>query len=281
VNTKTAFSPEEMKAIYPNEKVGLLATINPDGLPHLTLITSFRAKTPTQLMWGQFVEGESKKHIARNPRTGWLIMTMDQRMWRGKADYHQALREGEDYIAYNDIPMFRYNSYFGVHTVHYMDVREFRGPEKLALGAIIPASLLTGAAKATILAGPGERVLNPWSEKMFNRMDSIKFLGFLDADGYPVIVPLLQCRAADSRRLVFSPLAYGKDLARLPEGAPAAVFAMNMQMEDVLARGLFRGMHRRALINLGMIELDWVYNSMPPKMGQIYPPVELTAVTDF
>lgn len=278
---KKAFSPEETTAFFPNEKVGLLATVNPQGLPHLTLITSFRVKAPTQLMWGQFVEGESKKHITENPRTGWLVMTMDKRLWRGKADYRHALKEGPDYIAYNDIPMFRYNSYFGVHTVHYLDVVEFQGPEKLALGRIIPAALLTGAAKATITAAPGERVMNPWSEKMFNRMDAIKFLGFVAEDGYPVIVPLLQCRAADSRRLVFSPLAYGADLTRLPTGAPAAVFAMNMQMEDVLVRGTFHGYRRRSLVTLGMIELDWVYNSMPPKMGQIYPPVELTAITDF
>jgi hypothetical protein len=30
-----------------------------------------------------------------------------------------------------------------------------------------------------------------------------------------------------------------------------------------------------------VLDIDWVYNSMPPSHGQIYPEVELEAVTDF
>jgi hypothetical protein len=30
-----------------------------------------------------------------------------------------------------------------------------------------------------------------------------------------------------------------------------------------------------------MIDLEWVYNSMPPVPGQIYPPTELEPVVNF
>jgi hypothetical protein len=29
------------------------------------------------------------------------------------------------------------------------------------------------------------------------------------------------------------------------------------------------------------VKVDWVYNPMPPKPQQIYPPVKVEAVTDF
>ena len=46
------FSEADIKALEPTMKIGLLATVNPEGLPHLTLISSLRANTPTQLIMG-------------------------------------------------------------------------------------------------------------------------------------------------------------------------------------------------------------------------------------
>ena len=44
-------------------KIGLLATVTPEGLPHVTLISSLMACAPQQLAFGQFTEGFSKQHI--------------------------------------------------------------------------------------------------------------------------------------------------------------------------------------------------------------------------
>ena len=46
-------------------------------------------------------------------------------------------------------------------------------------------------------------------------------------------------------------------------------------------RGTFTGFSRRALFKLGAVDIDWVYNSMPPAHGQIYPEIELKPVTEF
>jgi hypothetical protein len=32
---------------------------------------------------------------------------------------------------------------------------------------------------------------------------------------------------------------------------------------------------------VGVVEIDWVYNPMPPVPGQVYPPVELLPVVEF
>ena len=43
----------------------------------------------------------------------------------------------------------------------------------------------------------------------------------------------------------------------------------------------FTGYRRYAGIEAGAIEIDWVYNSMPPKPGPIYPVKTLTPIETF
>ena len=52
-----------MSAFEESAKIGLLATVDPQGLPHVSLITSIQAKSPDALMFGQFSEGLSKQHV--------------------------------------------------------------------------------------------------------------------------------------------------------------------------------------------------------------------------
>ncbi len=59
------------------------------------------------------------------------------------------------------------------------------------------------------------------------------------------------------------------------------VRVLTMGMEDVLVRGTFHGFKRFRFMKLGTVDIEWVYNSMPPGHGQIYPPVALKPVTEF
>ncbi len=71
-----------------------------------------------------------------------------------------------------------------------------------------------------------------------------------------MIVPLLQCQAADSRRLAFSTLAYGQEISGLQPGQPLAVFGLTMAMESVLARGTFGGFRRVFGVKTGSMDID-------------------------
>jgi hypothetical protein len=276
------FDENDLKYFEPEAKVGLIATLNPEGLPHVTLITALQAKTSAKLIWGQFSEGQSKQNVQTNPKTGFLIMTLDRNLWRGKALWTSSATHGEDYEMFNNKPMFRYNAYFGIHTVHYMDLMETYGREALPLLRIGLASILTKAAKsAARKVSSADRILKPWAEGLFNRLNSIKFICYTGEDGYPVVIPLIQCQAADSTRLAFSPLAYQDELAALRQGCNVAVFGLTMDMEDVLVRGVFTGLEKHRGITLGCVNINWVYNSMPPKPGQIYPVPELRPVINF
>ena len=54
------FSAADIEALRPLLKIGLLATVNGDGQPHLTLLSSLQANTTRQMIFGQFTEGLSK-----------------------------------------------------------------------------------------------------------------------------------------------------------------------------------------------------------------------------
>ena len=279
--TKTIFDKQDIDAFEPAEKIGVVASVNPQGLPHVTLITSLRANGPTQITLGEFCKGLSKQNIQSNPKIGFLVLILDKKMWRGKARWTHLKKEGSEYQKYNEIPMFRYNAYFGINTVHYLDLIETTGPQQLPMSRIIPAALLTKLAKGAAKTGHQEPILKPLAENIFNKLDSLKFMVRIGTDGYPVITPLIQCQAADSRRLVFSPFAYKEELDAFPAGETVAVFGLTMQMEDVLIRGTFQGYERRRYLKIGQIDIEWVYNSMPPAHGQIYPEIELKPVAQF
>jgi hypothetical protein len=267
----TQLSQEDMSAFEESAKIGLLATVNPQGLPHVSLITSIQAKSPDQLMFGQFSEGLSKTHVKSNPRAGFLVMSREKELWRGKARWSGEAKSGEDYEMYNRKPMFRYNSYFGIHTVHYLDLVELSGKESLSAAGVAIGSLVTALARRFAAAEKPETILRPWAEKHVTKLGTLKFLSYVGGDGYPEIVPVVPCQAARSARLVFAPTVHRAELTAIPTGATVAVFALNLQMESVLIRGRFTGYRYYAGLRAGAIDVDWVYNSMPPMQGPIYP----------
>ncbi len=278
---KRVFNEQEMKAFEPAEKIGLVATVNPEGLPHISLITSIMASKPDQLILGQFCKGLSKEYMQRNPHVAFLIMTMDKRIWRGKAKWTHLKKEGPEYERYNETPMFRYNTYFGINTVHFLDLVEASDALDLPMPKVVLSAILTRVTKGFAATGVTDSILKPFAEDLFNQMDSLKFLAYVGTDGFPVIVPVIQCQAADSRRLAFHPMAFGNELKRISEGVPVAVFGLTMKMEDVLIRGVFRGFRRMIGPKIGTIDIEWVYNSMPPAHGQIYPEQPLQPVLEF
>jgi len=272
------FSERDIAAFEPEAKIGLLATVDPEGRPHLTLITSLRAKTPTQLMFGQFTEGRSKAHLAHDPHVGFLVMSAEREVWRGTARWTHSVREGEDYVLYNQQPMFRYNTYFGIHTVHYLDLVDFTGSAHLALPRIVAGSLAAKAAGG--LHRPARPILKPWARSHLAALGTLKFLAHVDRDGFPRIIPVVPVYPAGNR-LLFVPTVHRDELEAIDAGTSIAVLALNLQMESVLVRGTFAGFRRVRGVRAGAIGIDWVYNTMPPLPGQVYPEVPVRAVEQF
>jgi hypothetical protein len=277
----TTFSEEDIQSTRPELKIGLLATVTPEGLPHVTLLSSLMACGPAQMCFGQFTEGISKKHILTNPKAGFLIMSLDRNVWRGKASYTRFAKAGPEYDYYNNVPMFRYNAYFGVHTVYYLCLLGQSGKSPLPMNRIIFAAVQTMLARRLGRKPGTQSVLNTWTRAFLDKIDNLKFLCYVDADGYPVLIPAIQTQSLDNQHVVFSTSVYADELAALPAGIPLAVFSMALTMEDVLLRGTYLGIHRLGGLRAGLVQVDWVYNPMPPVPGQIYPPVQLKPVVAF
>ena len=277
----TTFSPEDIRETQPAMKIGLLATVTPEGLPHVTLLSSLMACAPGGLCFGQFTEGMSKKHILSNPKVGFLIMSMNKELWRGVASYTHFSKAGPEYDYYNNIPMFRYNAYFGVHTVYYLNLVSQSGKSPLPMNRVIFAAVQTMLARTLGRKSGNRAVLNDWTRAFLNKMDNLKFLSYVGVDGYPVIIPAIQTQSLDSQHVLFSTSIYTDELESIPPGTDLAIFSMALTMEDVLLRGKYQGIRRIAGFRAGVVQVDWVYNPMPPVPGQVYPPVELKAVTEF
>jgi len=280
-NIYKTFSEADLKSFEPELKVGLLATVNEEGLPHMTLITTMSANSPRQLFWGQFAEGLSKVNIRKNSKVGFLIMTLDRNLWRGKASFTSTTKTGKEYDLLNNTPMFRYNAYFGIHTVYYMDLIEQLGKEPLPMGNIIQAAIKTMVAKTLAGKGSGKEVLNLFTRKLIDKINNLKFLAYLDKDGYPFIIPVIQAQTAGSDRAIFASSVYRDDLKAIPQDATVAFFCMSFEMQTVLLRGIFRGFQSIGGIECGSIDVNWVYSPMPPKSEQVYPAKRLEAVTAF
>jgi hypothetical protein len=149
------------------------------------------------------------------------------------------------------------------------------------MNRIILEALKTMIGKGGLKSTRTERILTSYAEKIFNGLTSLKFLSYVREDGYPAIVPIIQCQASDSTRLAFSGGVFSDELKAIPAGSQVAVFCMNFGIEDVLIRGTYNGFQRARGINFGSVDIEWVYNSMPPALGQVYPAVELQQCTEF
>jgi len=273
------FTAQDIRDLNVELKVGVLGTVTPQGLPHLTLLSSIQPCAPRMVTWGQFTEGLSKQYILENPKTGFLIMSLKKEVWRGKALYCEKRKDGAEYENYNTMNMFRYNAYFGIHTVYYMDLVELHGRQSLPMGKVISAAVATMLARMLGKKDRQTEALNQWGQNLLNKVDNLKFLGYVDADGFPQILPVVQLQALDTGHLIFAPGAYGEEIKAIPQGAQVAMLGMSFDMEDVVTRGTYRGIQRVGGVRCGVLDVEWVYNAMPPAPRQIYPAVDLKGIS--
>ncbi len=272
-----SLSQATIDAFAPDAKIALVATVDPDGLPRLSLLTTLAAKDSRTLMFGQFTEGESKTNLRRDHRAGYCVMTLDRRLWRGIARWTGEAREGEDYEAYNRRPMFRYNAYFGIHTIHYLELIEAGAQIDIPWVGIAAGTLAALAAplgRGTNL----ERPLTAWGRGLLRSPASLKFVAHVDDQGSPRITPLVPASVSADDQLVLVGTGLARELTRLGEGTPLAVMALTTKMESLLVRGKLGGFRRRLGLPVARLELDWVYNSMPPTPGVVYPRQPLRAL---
>jgi hypothetical protein len=262
------FSEEERELMCSDSKIGLLATIDDEGLPHLTFISSLQPLGSDKLTAGQFCVGLSKRFFRERPKVGFLIFSPQMDLWRGRVRYDKTLSSGPEYEAYNNKPIFRYNSYFGFGAIHYFDLVDITEHEKLTMGQIIGGAIRTRILKP-FQAASSRGALNEISRALFSEIDSLKFISYIDGEGFPIIIPVIQAANTGRDRIFFFRNPYGRELAAIPDRSDVAILCVNLKMESVLVKGSYT--KGKGLVPYGLVEINRVYNSMPPQPGYIYP----------
>lgn len=268
---------EDAKKVFDSDsKVGLVAVTDDEGCPHITLLSTLGARSDHEIMFGSFCEGISKKSIARRPKAGFLLLSLNKELWRGKAVYTGSAVTGPEFDRYNDKPLFRYNSYFGIGKVWFLDLAEISDKDKLGMGAIVAGALATRALKG-FARGHENGALNHNSKKLIAGLSTLKFLSVEGEDGFCTIIPIVQASPIGSGRLAFTANPYRSELMGLKPGSKAAVFCLTLDLVSVLVKGEYKGIRG----GLGVVDIEKVYNPCPPLPGYVFPREELKAVTDF
>lgn len=257
-------------------KVALIATHDPEGQVHITLLSSLMNRGDDEMVVGEFVKGLSKDFFHERPQAGFLIMNLSKEFWTGSMDFYDKKTEGPEYITFNEMTLFRFNTYFGVHTVHYAKLRDISDRRKLNLAGI-GLNMVRVRLASPFFKGRGPEVFNAWTRQHTGKAGTLSFLGFTDPDGYPRILPVIQAMSVSNNRILLTAAPY-KGLAEgLKDGDPASIFAANLDMEAVLLKGRY---HKLAG-GLAAVDVDRVYNCMPPIHRYIYPPTPWQTVTEF
>ena len=275
------FSDELIEFTQPEIMVKLVSTIDSRGWPHLTIITSNRAKSRDQIVWGQFFAGTSKENVQKNPKQGIFYMTPEApfRFIQVKADFTHIKTEGEDLEYFNQLDFFRYLIYINVYKVFYSNVIAVT-PIRVLPPGNIPRKIFKAIAKES-KTNLEEKRLNVIGYKLFTDKIGVRAIAYIDpSDGYPVIIPHLQLNAVDHNRLYFPLTALREDFLQIPINSKVAVIGANFDMASQIVKGTFTSIQKIEDIEYGLIDIEEIYNSSPPIIGKIYPEIETRPKVD-
>jgi len=256
-----------LKAFAVSMKVGLVATIDDQKEPHITVLSTLQGKDGKTLIFGKFVEGLSKEFIQKRPKAGFLVMNPEKAFWYGTMTYQSQKHAGEDYVMYNNQPLYRYNSYFGINTVFYSDLNEISEAANLPMTAII-LNAIKVLLKKNKFRQKEPVAMTPWAEKFTGKLDTLKFLSFISEDGFPRIIPIIQAQSSGTNRIVLKNAPFRERLNELKPGQKVAILAFSMSMENIMVNGRFSGFDKSGY---GYVDIERIYNSMPPVHKYIYP----------
>ena len=265
---------KDAEALSNPYKVGILGTVDDEGEVHLTLISSLQNKGEDQMMFAEFVEGESKRYIYERPKTGFFIMGLDKTFWMGQAEFTHCVTEGEDYVYFNELPLFRYNTYCGVSVIHYADLIDISEKQPLNMAGVVANAIWVSMFKGLVAGDKSKQVLRPWAQEFTAVLGNLLFIGYKGENGIPKVVPIIQGQSASSSRIAFTRAPYADMLKDLKDGDRAAIYAMDLDMQAIEVKGVYHD----GKMGIGYLDIDRVYNPVPPKAGYVYPEIRQEAV---
>ncbi|NVM27910.1 MAG: pyridoxamine 5'-phosphate oxidase family protein [Candidatus Helarchaeota archaeon] len=258
---------EDIPEFKPELMIKLLATLDENQHPNLVLIISLEAKDNDTLMFAEFLKGKTKKNVERNPKCTAAFMSLGNDYWVVKGDFTHWSYEGPEYEYYNEKSLFKNNAYFGITRVGYIDIKQVIPKRKIKVQRPL-IRLIKGYIKEGQDKTVKPKILPLLVEKIFRAPSNLKYIAFIDEDGYPLIVPTMHLLPTPTNQLVFTAAEFQEDLSHLKEGMFVTAFAMNI--EELLMyqiKGKYQGTQAYQESKLNIIAIEEIYCLMPPRAG--------------
>ncbi|MDR1048274.1 MAG: hypothetical protein LBL51_00845 [Synergistaceae bacterium] len=257
----------DTKSFADAKKMEFYGTVGSDGAPHITLFNSMYGIGGDTFTWGEYCHGYSKVNQKERPHIAVLAVDEALRMEYGHVRYHHGETAGELFELYNSVPRYRYNTIFGYSPVHFVTVLEWNDRTRAHDPSL---GLRSKLAAGKIHPGSAPDAISVLTRRYFEAERGFKVIGWVDEKGVMQMAPIPQCALSAANRAVFA-LPGGDSPSSIGSGVRAAIYCVDLsKMHCVLVKGEYRRMSH-ADADLGVVEIDTVYNPMMPKNGVIYP----------
>ncbi len=259
---------EDIPKFLPEVMVKLLATSDENGKPNLAFIASLYAKDPKTVIFADFMWGKTNVNIDQgNHKVASAFMDLGLNFWNIPGDFTHWETSGETFEYFNNRSIFKYNAYSGISragfiNIHHVD-RQKINILKLA-GSLVKSVIAKGAVKNSHEIDK----LNRLTFNHFNKLLTLKYITYLQEDGYPTIIPVIALKPADKGRVYFPISPFKKEILEIPENVEIACLGLSLKIIMFQIKGKYKGIKKFRGIKLGIIDIEEVYNSLPPLTGE-------------
>ena len=263
--------PARARYIYEQEQVAkFLATASRDGVPNVALIVSQTPVGEGLVAFGEFMMVKTQSNLGENPKVASLAVTEKLEMAGFKGEVLEWVRSGPYIDKINSVDFFRYNAYAGIHNAAVTAVtRVMDLPGRVSFSTVGLEFLKVRACGRLSRSRPLKGATTPGAicEK-FNSVMSIKVVAFMDADGYPCVVPAFATWFRAPGELRFMVSSYNRWVKELPLPAMVALNVVTMDLLTYQVKGKLERIDRAAGLETGVVRVDEVYSSIPPLCGE-------------
>ena len=245
-----------------------LATVDEQGKPNVVLIATIEPDGPRRMVFADFLMNKTAKNLDGNPKVGVCVITEDLAWWSMTGDHLGWEDKGELVERFNSKDLFRYNAYTGIRRAGKIDLRAVVDSGAVGKLALLMDFNLTRMRKGSRARPDSPDKMPPPVADKFGRLMAVKILAYVGADGYPVCFPVQSAQPADNGTLVFGTLTLPEPVAKMPDRTACAVNVVTFEPVSYQVKGTFTGYAGSLLGKTGAIEIESVWSTSPPLMGE-------------
>lgn len=251
------------------------ATVDENGVPNVVPLLSAVAADEETIIFSKLMVWKTARNYEANRRITINSLGYGFKSWTVKGEFIEYQTKGEYVDFFQGQPYNRYNAYMGVNKVGVIKIREVYEPW--------PLSLVTSLWKYANLKGmssnsgpAGEQIIPDQVTDKFNRALALKYMAYIEDDGYPFLAPDFTIRLSKNGKLVFAPFPPGHPLGAMKEGMKAAAVVLAGGPVAYQVKGTYKGIQKEGESGAGVVAVEQVFTASPPVPGKRVVPREET-----